>query len=268
MTNHKILCNYGTGDTVNQILWMESVSANNYDIIASTRNVGIVQCVFEFLQSNKPKMFSGNLTSFDVPLHGFPSGLPVIRLTPQQQITDIPKDSVIHVHTQPRYWHSFISCRVNLDTVFPVPNQTLKTKTCILFAERSDNFSVDKELWLQIIIKLLNKGYEVFSNISGKNHVYQHEKLLPNTKPLLLNHIELCNKIKFSDPNNIICIGQRSGIFDLLKWSPIKKIVLYPDNPVNFYDDCNFLNDPTAKNIYDIKITDIIDTVKQVEALL
>tara|TARA_R110000868_G_C10945576_1_gene767408 strand:+ start:77 stop:901 length:825 start_codon:yes stop_codon:yes gene_type:complete len=268
VTNLKILCNFGTGDTVNQILWMESVSNRPYDIIASGRNVGIIHCVFAFLQKNKPTMFSGHLTSFDVPLHGFPPNLEVIGINPRQDINNLPNESVIHVHTGPRDWHPFISCSLNLDTTLPQAALPFSKKTCILFAERSDNVGVDNELWLQIIIKLQEKGYEIFSNISGKDTVYNNEKTFPNTLPLSLSHIDLCNKIKASDPNNVICIGQRSGMFDLLKWAHIKKIVLYPNNPVNFYEMCNFQTDPSSKNTHDIPIVHVIDTVEKVEQLL
>ena len=73
--------------------------------------------------------------------------------------------------------------------------------------------------------------------------------------------------------SNLVTIGQRSGIFDFLKYFSCRKIIFYlekedpsvPDPSRALYDWCHFGDDTYKKNVIDIKLSqynpDVLDLI-------
>ena len=136
------------------------------------------------------------------------------------------------VHTSPRVWSSINNLYGSgiLQTIenFGNHNKTIEEKTCILFPERGDSYQFPDSFWDVIVSKLSEKGYKTYVNSTKKSDVYKNEKIFGGTydldKPEIEDLFEFIVKHK-----NLVTIGQRSGIFDVLKYFDFRKIIFYPD---------------------------------------
>ena len=103
---------------------------------------------------------------------------------------------------------------------------TSEVSTCILLPERRDSYQFPDSFWDVIVSKLNEKGYKTYVNSTKKSDVYKNEKIFEGTydldKPEIEDLFEFIVKHK-----NLVTIGQRSGIFDVLKYFDFRKIIFY-----------------------------------------
>ena len=141
-------------------------------------------------------------------------------------------------------------------------SKIIQEKTCILFPERGDNYQFEDYFWEIIVSKLKEKGYRTYINQTNKFDVYKKEKVFEGTEELLGREVQ--DMFDFAVKHqNLVTIGQRSGIFDFLKYFSCRKIIFYqdredpkmPDPSRALYDWCNFGDDTYKKNVIDIKLS-------------
>ena len=224
---------WGMGDAMNQVLFLEGQSPVSYKVLCPPRNLTAIKFVLENFITN-PKCD-------EVVVYPLQDGYPI----PQEEVVmsssgfgpqnvgtahDIGKLKV--VHTSPRQW-----CHINnlyssgiYKTIesFGRQNRIIKEKTCILFPERGDSYQFPDSFWEDIVSKLKHKGYRIYVNSTDKLDVYKNEKIFSGTEKLNKPNIDdLLNFVVQHD--NLLTIGQRSGIFDVLKYFDFRKIIFYPD---------------------------------------
>jgi hypothetical protein len=98
---------------------------------------------------------------------------------------------------------------------------------------------------------LIKKGYTTFTNLTDKQEVYKNEFLVEGSSPLKMPLLELISHIK--ENSSSILIGQRAGIFDILKFTQNLKIIVYPEEPGWLYPGCNFAKGKEAINVFEIE---------------
>jgi len=224
---------WGMGDAMNMVLFLEGQSPVSYKILCPPRNVNAIKFVLENFITN-PKCD-------EVVVYPLQDGYPI----PQEEVVmsssgfgpqnignahDIGRLKV--VHTSPRVWSSINNLQGSgiLETIetFGNENKTIEEKTCILFPERGDSYQFPDSFWDVIVSKLNEKGYKTYVNSTKKSDVYKNEKIFEGTydldKPEIEDLFEFIVKHK-----NLVTIGQRSGIFDVLKYFDFRKIIFYPD---------------------------------------
>ena len=212
---------WGMGDAMNMVLFLEGQSPVPYKILCPPRNVNAIKFVLENFITNPNVM--------RVVVYPLQDGYPI----PQEEVVmsssgfgpqnignahDIGRLKV--VHTSPRVWSSINNLHGSgiLQTIenFGNHNKTIEEKTCILFPERGDSYQFPDSFWDVIVSKLNEKGYKTYVNSTKKSDVYKNEKIFEGTydldKPEIEDLFEFIVKHK-----NLVTIGQRSGIFDVLK---------------------------------------------------
>lgn len=224
---------WGMGDAMNQVLFLEGQSPVPYKVLCPPRNLTAIKFVLENFITN-PKCT-------EVVVYPLQDGYPI----PQEEVVmsssgfgpqnvgtahDIGRLKV--VHTSPRQWchiNNLHSSGIykNIEN-FGRQNRTIKEKTCILFPERGDSYQFPDSFWEDIIFKLKEKGYKIYVNSTNKSDVYKNEKIFEGTEKLDKPNIDdLFNFVVQHE--NLLTIGQRSGIFDVLKYFDFRKIIFYPD---------------------------------------
>ena len=241
--------NYGLGDTINQILYIESNINCQYSIICAERNYKLIQFVLDtFIGGSK---FLTDILVYKSPIHG--TCLNYYKFAPANVNIDLLNPGVYCVHAAPYDWNVYIDKKyIENFNEYIVPSSVDLEPKLILFTERSDNYSIDCNFWQNIVDYCLENSIKVFHNKTAKkNQVYTNLISLKGCKDIDMNFYELINFIKNNDNN--IMMGQRSGIFDVLKFTNCKKIVLYPECSPSLYE-CFLGNDIYSKNVYDIKL--------------
>ena len=258
---------WGMGDAINAVLFLESHSPVPYRILCPPRNFNAIKLVLDrFVPQPKCKKVTIYPLQDGYPIpeddvimskHGF---------GPQQIGTahTIPKLKVVHTST--KVWHQIHDLEgsgiLNKMDEYDNKSKTIQEKTCILFPERGDNYQFEDYFWEIIISKLKEKGYRTYINQTNKFDVYKKEKVFEGTEELLGREIQ--DMVDFAVKHqNLVTIGQRSGIFDLLKYFSCRKIIFYqdredpkmPDPSRALYDWCNFGDDTYKKNVIDIKLS-------------
>ncbi len=268
---------WGMGDAINAVLFLESHSPVPYRILCPPRNFSAIKFILDkFVPHPKCKQ---------VDIYPLQEGYPIPEndvimskhgFGPQQigSAHNIGKLKVVHTAT--RTWHQIHdleSCGI-LDKIneYDNRNKTIATKTCILFPERGDNYQFEDYFWENIISKLKENGYRIFVNMTNKFDVYKKEKVFEGTEELQEREIEDLFNFVVSH-KNLVTIGQRSGIFDFLKYFSCRKIIFYmdkedpsvPDPSRALYDWCHFGDDTYKKNVIDIKLSqynpDVLDLI-------
>lgn len=106
---------------------------------------------------------------------------------------------------------------------------------------------LDFEFWENLSIRLLDKGYKVFTNVSKDS-----EKAILGTDPIMF-HIEIAQLI-LKEAGYFV--GLRSGFCDVVCNAECKKIILYPNTVFDIgdvYDTSSFEKMGIGKNMYEIK---------------
>ena len=224
---------WGMGDAMNMVLFLEGQSPVPYKILCPPRNVNAIKFVL--------KNFIINPKCDEVVVYPLQDGYPI----PQEEVLtsthgfgpwsigvahDLGKLKV--VHTYPRAWSSINNLHgtgiLKAIENFANTNKTIEEKTCILFPERGDSYQFPDSFWDIIVSKLNEKGYKTYVNLTKKSDVYKNEKIFEGTydldKPEIEDLFQFIVKHK-----NLVTIGQRSGIFDVLKYFDFRKIIFYPD---------------------------------------
>lgn len=259
---------WGMGDAINAVLFLESMSPVPYKILCPPRNFTAIKFLLENFAADNPKceevVIYPSQKDYPIPeeeiimsKHGF--GPQNIGMAHQ-----IGKLKVVHF--PPSMWH-----RVqNLEksgiyqkiVKYDLENKVIDEKTCILFPERGDNYQLGDQFWEEIIKSLKEKGYRIYVNRTDKSDVYQNEKLFKDTEDL--NKPNINELFEFvSMHRNLITIGQRSGIFDFLKYFECRKIIFYADIEDPKMEDtsralfewCHFTDDIYTKNNIELKLS-------------
>ena len=78
---------------------------------------------------------------------------------------------------------------------------------------------------------------------------YKNSLVLNNVEDIDLNFDDL---LKFTfNSQNVFLIGQRSGIFDILKYTNSQKIIFYHQYESKFFKYTTLLKDVFSKNLYE-----------------
>lgn len=107
----------------------------------------------------------------------------------------------------------------NVWSEFPGIKKILKGKAAILSPYAKSVTALPEQLWKEIVNKLKNKGYALYTNVAG------NEKPLEGTEPISPRIPELKSVVEQAG----LFIGIRSGLCDVLRTAKCKKIALFPD---------------------------------------
>jgi len=262
------LMNWGMGDALNAVLFLESQSPTPYKILCPPRNFSAIKFILDnFTDKNSkceeviiyPLQDGYPIPEDDVVMskHGFAPH--TIHLAEQ-----IPRLKVVHAPPRDWFFHQRLeTCGIYQRILqYEKDNKSIENKTCILFPERGDSYQFPDDFWDNIVNKMNQKGYEVYVNTTKKSDVYLKEKLFKNTKnldkPDIKDLFDFVVKHK-----NLVTIGQRSGIFDFLKYFECLKIIFYYDiedpnmkDPTRaLYEWSHFENDLYTKNSLELKLS-------------
>ena len=94
-----------------------------------------------------------------------------------------------------------------------------KSKAAILSPYAKSVTALPEQLWKDIVVDLIEKGYTVYTNVAGD------ENALEGTIPIS----PAINEMKSVVEQAGLFIGIRSGLCDVIKTADCRKIALYPD---------------------------------------
>ena len=259
---------WGMGDAINAVLFLESRSVSSYKILCPPRNLSAIKYILENFVGIKPKCC-------EVVVYPSQDGYPI----PEENIlmsnegfgpNDIYNAHEIGrlkvMHFPPAYWHHVQ--RLDRSGIYKNIIDYEKTKksiderVCVLFPERGDSYQISDEFWNVIVSALKERGYAIYVNRTTKSDVYLNEKIFEGTydleKPEIKDLFEFVCKHK-----NLIAIGQRSGIFDMLKYFECRKIIFYTDvedpkmtdSGRALYEWCHLSEDIYTKNTIELKLS-------------
>lgn len=258
---------WGMGDAINAVFFLEGQSPVPYKILCPPRNWGAIKFVLDnFVPNPKCKVVCTYAQQEGYPIPQEEVVMSAQGFGPQNvgMAHQIGKLKV--VHTSPRVW-----CNINnlhQSGIFQSIEEYgkkykfAKEKTCILFPERGDSYQLPDSFWMDIVSTLNRKGYKTYVNSTDKSDVYKNEKVFDGTEKLDKPYIkDLFDFIVHHE--NIITIGQRSGIFDLLKYFDFRKIIFYPDvvdpempdKERTNVADVIFEGDTHARNVVDVLLS-------------
>ena len=130
----------------------------------------------------------------------------------------------------------------NLELINSIPNNSI-----ICFPERSDNYTVNNDIYKIFLEKFYNTN-KIYTNIikDKSKTLYKNDNILENTNSINIGIFDL---VYLCSIKNILIIGNRSGILDLLYFTcPNTPIInLVPPTPsglekYNFFDTQIFDN--------------------------
>lgn len=132
-------------------------------------------------------------------------------------------------------WRYFILNEVKPGSVElkrpPAPKR-VSGPAMILFPERSDNHRIPNSMLEPLVAFAKEAGYACYTNCF-LNSNYATSKEIPGTQPLV--QLTLAEIAELAQSPDIVIVGNRAGIFDLLYFiSPgtgAKLVILYPDHP-------------------------------------
>lgn len=149
----------------------------------------------------------------------------------------------------------------------------IEEKTCILFPERGDSYQLNDSFWENIVLKMKENGYKVIVNMTKKTNVFKNQKTFDGTEPL--DKYELQDLLDYVVRHqNLVIIGQCSGIFDLFKYLSCLKLMFFidyedpnmPDPTRALYEYCKLGEGPFTKNLIDIKLSKF--DIKQLDLIV
>lgn len=264
-----LLCfilNRGLGDTINQVLYLESNIKFNYFILCPRRNFELVEFVLKNFIKNTS--FIKKIVVYDDPVHG-ESELILSRIKYYSPFSlnlnelENSKQDVIQIHAYPNLWNEFIN-KEYIDNFNQYLNslKSYEKIKAILFTERSDNKSFENQFWQDIIDYFNENNIEVYHNkTKSKNNIYINDIDFSGCQEVDLSISSLFEFI--SNSRNAILIGQRSGIFDIVKFTECTKIIFYPKEPDWLYSGCSLSNDTFSHNLYEYNYP-LNDEIKQI----
>lgn len=261
------LMNWGMGDAINATLFLESRSPVSYKILCRPAVFTAIKFILEnFVDTPKCEVVEVFPIQCGYPIDqdevlmskdGFgPHSIDQAHLLGRLKI----------MHFPPRDWWAVQHLEKTgiLDKIHQYDNveKKIEEKTCILFPEAGDNFQLDDSFWESIVDQVTKKGYKVYVNWTSKTDAFLYQKIFKNTEKYdKIELKDLCdNLVKYK---NLVTIGQRTGIFDFLKFFEFRKIQFYadlenlnrPDPTRALYEWCNLENDIYTKNNIELKLS-------------
>lgn len=146
------------------------------------------------------------------------------------QLEENVKAEIPYIHRDDKVSQDYTECLFR-------ENELQKGNTVILFPYANTASQLSLQFWERLAEKLLQEGYIVCTNSSGK-----HEAGIKGTKELFFDlryGLEVVEAAGFM-------IGLRSGICDVLSTVKAKKIILYPDR---YYGSDSFMKFYSLNNI-------------------
>jgi len=265
-TENWYLMNWGMGDAMNATLFLESLSPVPYKISCRPGVFNAIKFILEnFIETPKCQ---------EVEVYPIMSGYPIDQdevlmskngFGPQSIDVAHQLGRLKVMHYPPKDWFSIqrleesgILKRIKQ---YEDVEKDIEEKTCILFPEAGDNFQLDDSFWENIVERAKAKGYKVFVNWTKKEE-FSTQRMISGTEKLDKPEIqELCDYL--IRHKSLVTIGQRTGIFDFLKFFEFRKIQFYPDLPsLNrkdstraLYEWCNMESDIYTKNSIELKLS-------------
>jgi len=259
---------WGMGDAVNAILFLESQSPVEYQILCPPRNFSAVKFILDNFCPGEPKCSH-------VCVYPLQDGYPISQDEVLMSCNGFGPHliNVAHtynklkvVHAPPKDWWRFQSLHTTgiLNKILEYERNSPKVedKTCILFPERGDSFQFPDGFWNEIVDKLKEKDYKIYVNTTDKKDVYKNEKIFEGTEDLHKPNIaDLFDFVV--GHKNLLTIGQRSGIFDMLKYFECRQIIFWcdvdennmPDPTRALYESGHFEDDIYTKNNIELKLS-------------
>lgn len=263
---------WGMGDAIDAVLFLEAQSPVPYNILCPPRNFGAIRFVLE-------NFIPSPLKCQTVEIYPLQDGYPI----PEEEVLMskngfVPQDLNIlnnahnlgHLkvaHMAPKMWchlqnlnETGILQKINL---YANSKKDISEKTCVLFPERGDSYQLDDSFWEGIVVKMKDKGYRVFVNWTQKTDVFKNQKLFEGTEKL--EKFELGDLLEhLSRHQNLITIGQISGIFVLLKYFEFLKVAFFVDyhdpkmlDPHRaLYESCSLADGLYTKNMLEFKLSE------------
>jgi len=259
---------WGMGDAINAVLFLESMSPVSYKILCPPRNFAAIKYVLENFVDGKRKCE-------EVIVYPLQKEYPI----PQEDILmsnrgfgptsiynahELGKLKVMHF--PPALWHNVQGLErtgIHQKIIqYESDRKSLDEKICILFPERGDSYQLEDNFWNDIVQKFKEKGYIVYVNRTNKKDVYLNEKDLEGT--INLEKLEIEDLMEFvCKHKNLVAVGQRSGIFDILKYFECRKIIFYTDIEDPKMEDtsralfewCHLTEDIYTKNNIELKLS-------------
>lgn len=236
MNYPKFLINYGLGDCFNQIFYLHQFeNLDKINIIVKTKNYDFLNFMLKkFILYQRINTIE--IVDFDV-RYEYKAQV----FNKNKILYDINKLNLFH--ESPAKYENLIKIdeeKANFLLSKFCFSDEITDKTVIFFPERSDNYQINNKIWEKINQKYIKLGYKTYTNLSFRNDVYRYEKTILDSKPLGLSYDQLHDFISLHNKDNIILIGQRSGIFDYLKHFGCKQKIIFPSEPSWLYPECHF----------------------------
>ncbi len=114
-------------------------------------------------------------------------------------------------------------------------------KTVLLSPYANTTYGISEGAWEKLAEDLKSKGYDVCTNVSGKD-----EKAIRGTRGVFVPYIQL---IDFLDRAGGF-VGLRSGLCDIVSGSTAKKVIIYPEKAM--FQNSTYYNYFSLKKMFDI----------------
>lgn len=270
-TENWYLMNWGMGDAIDATLFLESRSPVPYRILCRPGIFNGIKFVLDnFIKNPKCELVEvfPLQTGYPIPeeevimsKHGFHS----------QDLNILNNaHSIKHLkvcHMAPKMWSMLQNLHESkiLSQIENYSNveRDIKEKTCILFPERGDSYQLDDSFWIDVIFKMKQKGYRVLVNWTNKTDVFTNQKIFEGAEKL--KKIEMQDLMDYLIRHeNLVTIGQISGIFVLLKYFHFLKVAFFVDyndpkmkDPTRaLYESCSLADGLYTKNMIEFKLSE------------
>jgi len=275
------LMNWGMGDAIDATLFLESKSPVPYSILCRPGVFNAIKFVLDnFIQNPKCNIVEvfPLQTGYPIPeeeilmsKNGFhPQDLNILNIA-----HTIGKLKVCHM--APKMWSMLQDLQSSgiLKNIQKYSNidKDIKEKTCILFPERGDSYQLEDSFWENVVSVMKDKGYRVIVNWTNKTDVFTNQKVFPGTEKL--DKLELEDLVGYlTRHENLVTIGQISGIFVLLKYFEFLKVAFFvdyhdpkmPDPTRALYESCSLADGLYTKNMIEFKLSEF--NIKQLDLVI
>lgn len=270
-TENWYLMNWGMGDAIDATLFLESHSPVPYKILCRPGVFNGIKFVLDnFITNSKCELVEifPLQTGYPIPEENvimsrdgfYPQDLNILNNAHKIQQLKV-------CHMAPKLWSILQNLQGSgiLSNIEKYSNvkRDVKEKTCILFPERGDSYQLDDSFWLSVVSKMKQKGYKVFVNWTDKTDVFTNQKIFEGTEKL--EKLEMQDLLDYLIRHeNLVTIGQISGIFVLLKYFHFLKIAFFVDytdpkmkDPTRaLYESCSLADGLYTKNMLEFKLSE------------
>jgi hypothetical protein len=263
--------NWGMGDAIDATLFLESRSPVSYNISCRPGVFNAIKFVLDnFIENPKCNLVEvfPLQTGYPIPeeeilmsKNGFyPQDLNILN-----SAHNLGKLKVCHM--APKMWSMLQDLNSSgiLKRIQKYSNveKDIKEKTCILFPERGDSYQLEDSFWENVVSTMKDNGYRVIVNWTNKTDVFTNQKVFSGTEKL--DKLEIEDLFSYLIRHeNLVTIGQISGIFVLLKYFEFLKVAFFIDyhdpkmlDPTRaLYESCSLADGLYTKNMIEFKLSE------------